>query len=160
MNFNFSAPFFEITPAGSSNNYTSCSRPIDYAMTTRTTLIGIALFGLGIISISLHSLLLSIIIYRWKAVFCHSFVYKLIINMNIMAIVYSLVTFSAICPCIVFGCLSFPTNLLQIFSGLYRGVEYGVYFVVFFIAIDRLFTFYFENIGLYYRKVSYLSKWS
>jgi hypothetical protein len=153
MNFNFSAPFFEITPAILANNYTACSRPIDYTMTTRTTIIGVALVGLGIINISLHSLLLSTILCNWKAVFCHDFVYKLIINMNIMSIVYSLVTFSVICPCIVFGCLSFATDLIQISSGLWRGMEYGVYLVLFFIAIDRFFVFYFGNLGFYYRKV-------
>jgi hypothetical protein len=150
IDLNFSAPIFKL----SSKVPFFCNRYNEYNSTTRSTVIGTAIFGISLINIILHTLLLSTIIFKWKSTFCHDFVYKLVINMNIMSILYSVVTVLVICPCILFGCLSYSDELLQFFTSSWRGMEYGVYFVVFFIALDRFFAFYFNGVGKYFRKVS------
>uniref|UniRef100_A0A914CY30 Uncharacterized protein n=1 Tax=Acrobeloides nanus TaxID=290746 RepID=A0A914CY30_9BILA len=146
MNFNFSAPFFVIYPNE------GCPRLDTYNMTVRTTIIGSFIFFLGMINITVHSLLLAVIATNWTYMFSNEFVYKLIINMNIMSILYSIVTFIGMSPCIVFGCTNYPTDLLEILTETWRGMEYGVYWTLFFIAIDRFFVFYWQGFGAYFQR--------
>jgi hypothetical protein len=144
----FDTPFFQI------EHRNNCSKPEYYPITTRATINGATFIALSVSNFCLQTFLVVVILFNWKAVFHKDFVYKLILTMNSIACLNSVAHFSMTIPCTLTGCLSYSVELIQFFTCLWETCEFGFFWAVFFIAIDRFFTFFFQKWNWIVRKVS------
>jgi hypothetical protein len=141
--------FFEVT----GNN--TCFQYGSFNITTRNIVSGSIFLTLGIVNLLGHGLLLSIILYNWTAVFKNDFVYKLIINMNVFCCLNTIVHFIITVPCTFTGCLFYSEDTKKVLVTIWRTLEYGFFWNLFFIAIDRFFSFYCQDFSRFFRKVSW-----
>jgi hypothetical protein len=131
----------------------TCFQYDSFNITTRNIVSGCTFFALCVVNLIGHGLLLSIILYNWKAVFKNNFVYKLIISMNVFCCLNTIVHFLMTVPCTLTGCLFYAESTKKIFVAIWKTLEYGVSWNIFFIAIDRFFSFYCQNFSRFFRKV-------
>lgn len=136
-------------------NKLPCVRPLSYNITMRTTIHGATFLALSAINITLYILLIATLLYNWKSVFSKDFIYKLILIMGCIAVANAIVHFVMTVPCTLTGCLEYSARLMEFFTCLWETLEFGFFWTVFFISIDRFFTFSVKRFAIYFRRVSF-----
>lgn len=136
------------------SNATKCARLPEYQLETKNTVAGSIYLVLSIANLISNGLLIGIIVFNWKDVFRKDFVYRQVLLMCTFSTIYAIINLVMMVPCTYSGCLFYTVGELYFLTSYMEAFEYGFYYAVFFISIDRFLTFYWHRLSAGFRKVS------
>jgi hypothetical protein len=135
------------------NPYEKCETLSEYELGYKNFIAGSLFFLIALASLIANGLLLCILAYNWREHFRRDFVYKLIVVMCGFSLLSGLFYMAMMVPCTYSGCPFYNASMRMFFTTFMISFEYGFYFSVFFIAIDRFLAFYWINFSGYFRQV-------
>lgn len=129
-----------------------CTRPETFVITPRSIIHATTFLILSIVNLCANLFLFTILIYSWKTLFHKDFIYKFILTMAIIACSNAIVHFAMTIPCTYMGCLAYSERVMQFLTCLWETLEFGFFWTVFFIAIDRFMMFFCQDYVGYFHK--------
>lgn len=134
-------------------NKLPCERPQSFDITTRSIIHATTFLILSIINFCANLFLIIILLANWKTIFRKDFVFKFILTMSILASSNAIVHFIMTVPCTYMGCLFYSNEILEFLTCLWETLEFGFFWTVFVIAIDRFLIFFFPSFVICFHKV-------